>query len=200
MAHLITEPSFESNPDPDRREEVSEPFITVAVDLVPVRPGGANGGHKIFTLELLRRLQQRPDLHFVFLTASDSHPEIRSLASADDLLICVHDIEGSPFATDQWCPSPEYHLPAANEELCRQIGADVLYAPFGDSRFAVSGLPYVTMVADLLHADKGLWRIGGANDQITTAQILQVGRDLNRLQQPQRCAACPNGRADLRMG
>lgn len=153
MAHLITEPSFASDPDRTLPPKGPGDLCTIAVDLVPVRPGGANGGHKIFTLELLRRLQSRDDLHFVFLTASDSHREIRRLAMPDDMLICVLDVGGQPYSPNPACPTPEYHLPDAPEDLCFRIGVDLVYAPFGDSRFSSTGLPYVTMVADLLHRD-----------------------------------------------
>jgi glycosyltransferase involved in cell wall biosynthesis len=52
----------------------------VAVDLTPVLPGGANGGAKVFVLELLRYLADiAPATQFILLTHAVTHDELASL-------------------------------------------------------------------------------------------------------------------------
>lgn len=52
----------------------------IIVDLTAVLPGGGNGGAKIMTLELVRRLQAlAPDCEFILLTADSTHDELAGL-------------------------------------------------------------------------------------------------------------------------
>lgn len=59
---------------------VNRQLNTVAVDLTPILPGGANGGAKIFVIELLSQLAaMMPQTNFVLLTQSSSHEELSIL-------------------------------------------------------------------------------------------------------------------------
>ncbi len=53
---------------------------TIAVDLTPMLPGAANGGAKLFIIELLKALpQMMPETQFVLLTRESSHEELEIL-------------------------------------------------------------------------------------------------------------------------
>ena len=59
---------------------------TICVDLLPLLPGGDNGGAKIFVLELLQAMAKAaPEINFILLTNSLSHDE---LAKIDSKNIC----------------------------------------------------------------------------------------------------------------
>lgn len=64
----------------DRVTQTQHAPGTIAVDLTPVLPGGANGGAKLFVLELIRQLAVlAPQTRFVLLTQEASHAELASL-------------------------------------------------------------------------------------------------------------------------
>lgn len=134
----------------------STPPLGVAVDLVPLRPGGENGGIKPFLFELLGWLgrQEARALRFIFLTNSLTHADVRDeLARLEDTLICVrHEPGGILPAGYEEFPRERVNLTPPSDLVVR-LGGTVLYCPFGPVDFACPGLPTVATVVDVLHRD-----------------------------------------------
>jgi glycosyltransferase involved in cell wall biosynthesis len=128
--------------------------IVAAVDLLPLRPGGENGGIKPAIFALLRSLRREAAdrLFFIFLTNSSSHSQVRELAGPNDILVCVLEEPQHPFE-ERRDNSNEYKLAPAPADLIRSLEADLLYCPFGATTFHVAGLPTIALVADFLHRD-----------------------------------------------
>jgi len=123
--------------------------LTIAVDLLPLRPGGENGGIKPAIFALLRAVRAEGDLICVFLTNSTTHEEVRALAAPDDLLVCLG--EELERARDK-LPN-EFKLIPVPPGFIKRIAVDLLYCPFGATTFHASGVPTIALVADLLHRD-----------------------------------------------
>ena len=129
--------------------------IRVAVDLSNLRPGGENGGVKPFLFETLLWLgrQGRAPLQFLYLTCSRTHEEVRDgLARLDDELICVRDNGGPPPRIDGSAPHERLCVPPP-ADLLWQLGARVIYCPFGKAEFASPGVCTICTVVDVLHRD-----------------------------------------------
>jgi glycosyltransferase involved in cell wall biosynthesis len=129
--------------------------LIVAVDLLPLRPGGENGGIKPAIFTLLRSVGEKGGdaLAFVFLTNSASHAQVRQCARRQDVLVCVLEESEHPVDLAPGIPASEFKVVPPPPDLLAQIEADLLYCPFGDTRFHVSGLPTIALIADLLHKD-----------------------------------------------
>lgn len=128
--------------------------VVVAVDLLPLRPGGENGGIKpaIFTLLRAVREEAQDKLVFVFLTNSASHLQVRDLAGPNDILICALEEPEHPF--DKFKPrAGDFRLVPPPTNFVQEIGVDLLYCPFGATTFHVPGIPTIALIADLLHKD-----------------------------------------------
>ena len=70
-------------------ERSAEP-ATVVVDLTPVRPGGENGGAKVFALRLIPLLSRlTPNWEFVLLTTRLSDTELAALDASNVRRYCV---------------------------------------------------------------------------------------------------------------
>ena len=138
----------------ERARGASRPIV-VAVDLLPLIPGGENGGIKPAIFSLLRELAHQADgcLIFVFLTKSASHGEVRQIAGPNDILICA--LEDPLHAADaiEKAERAEFKLIPPPPELLRTIDVDLLYCPFGMTSFYIPGIPTVALIADLLHRD-----------------------------------------------
>ena len=130
------------------------PRLVVAIDLLPLRPGGENGGLKPAIFSLLRAVRrQAPDaIAFLFLTNSASHAQVRELAGPNDLLVCVLEDPLYPVANQSDEPN-EYKVLPAPPNLLQLLEADLLYCPFGATTFHVPGLPTIALIADFLHRD-----------------------------------------------
>lgn len=103
------------------------PLRHVWVDLMPMLPGGANGGAKPFILQLLRSLaQQQPQVQFSCSTSA------ALLASLQTEL-----------------PHPNLSLHAAGRWSRRPAGAQLLFCPFGPPTRPSRGLPVVSTFYDL---------------------------------------------------
>ena len=129
--------------------------IRVAVDLSNLRPGGENGGVKPFLFETLLWLgrQRRASLQFLYLTCSSTHDEVRDgLARVGDEVICVRDNGGPPPQDDGCAPRGRLCVPPP-ADLLWQLGARVLYCPFGQAEFASPGICTICTVVDVLHRD-----------------------------------------------
>jgi glycosyltransferase involved in cell wall biosynthesis len=102
--------------------------VTIAVDLVLMQPGGANGGVKPLVFSFLREIGRTEGRHFrfVFFAAPELGAELLPLMRANDALVSA----------------VEQHPPF-----------DVLYAPFGRSALMRRERPTVSLIVDLLHRD-----------------------------------------------
>ncbi len=93
----------------------------IAVDLTPLLPGGANGGAKQITLNLIERMSRlAPETHFVLLTSSDGHDELAAFDSANVSRVCVLD------RAPRHAPSPNSpaaSTPAATTSLASRKAA-----------------------------------------------------------------------------
>src|SRR2546423_9900836 len=103
--------------------------LAVAVDLLPLRPGGENGGLKPAIFSLLRELarQAGESLFFIFLTNSTSHTQVRDIAHPNDILICVLEDPLHPCAEVGLHGKAEFKLVPPSFDLPRAIEIDLLY-------------------------------------------------------------------------
>lgn len=137
--------------------------IVVAVDLTPLQPGGANGGHKPATVALLEALKQLPDykIRFVYLTSSTTHHEVKAIAGIGDLLFCVN--QNGSFAIPP--PAGETTSSPPKQGFLWDMGVQVLYCPFGAATYQEPGVPTVITIVDLLFKD---WPHSLSPDEINT--------------------------------
>lgn len=147
---------------------------TIVVDLTPLSPGGDNGGAKIFSVELVRRLAaSRPSVQFVLLTQRASHEE---LAALDAVNVRRHlaVVDGDPGSGARRPRLARVRALAGKlprrvrsglgrlrlrasswverrrrRGLLRELEADLLFCPFTSPRFAEPGVPTVCVVHDL---------------------------------------------------
>ena len=131
------------------------PPLRVAVDLSSLRPGGENGGIKPFLFETLLWLGRQPrvPLQFFYLTCARTHAEVRdTLARVHDEVICVRDGGGPLPRGDERAPRERRCIPPP-PDLLWQLGARVLYCPFGPVEFALPGVGTISTIVDVLHRD-----------------------------------------------
>ncbi len=106
------------------------PLRHLWVDLMPMLPGGANGGAKPFILQLLTALAQaRPDVQI-------------SCSTGAAMLTPLHDT----LARANLSLHPLPHWPRWR---CRPAGAQLLFCPFGPPSLGSAGLPVVSTFYDL---------------------------------------------------
>lgn len=145
---------------------------TIVVDLTPVLPGGANGGAKLFALELIARLaSMRPQTQYVLLTQAASHAELAALDSSNVRRMQVVGPAVSSgrarffgLASQAIALMPEwakrraaragYWLHAklkrgGSAGVVRRLRADLLFCPFTAPTFHEPGVPTVCTVYDL---------------------------------------------------
>lgn len=145
----------------------------IAVDLTPILPGGENGGAKIFTLDLIRRLADiDPATQFILLTQSASHDE---LASMDGInvrrLMVLGPVEESAVRSSckRLASRVLPHVPArlrgfiarlgnklltltkrhGHRSLLVDLGVELLFCPFTAPTFLEQGIPTVSTIYDL---------------------------------------------------
>ena len=131
------------------------PPLRVAVDLSHLRPDGENGGIKPFLFETLLWLGRQPRvaLQLLYLTCSHTHAEVcDTLARVEDEVICVRDDGGPLPHGDERAPCERRCVPPPTD-LLWQLGARVLYCPFGPVDFALPGIGTISTVVDVLHRD-----------------------------------------------
>ena len=103
------------------------PLHTVWVDLMPLLPGGSNGGAKPFVLKLLQGLaNQQPQTEFIATCRSNSLSNLQPLASKN-LRLTIKK---------RWSSD-------------RPHGAQLLFCPFGAANLSPEGLPIVSVFYDL---------------------------------------------------
>ena len=135
--------------------------MRVAVDMSNLRPGGENGGVKPFLFETLLWLgrQEQVPLRFLYLTCARTHAEVRDeLARLDDEVVCVRDDGGPLPRGDERAPRERRCIPPP-PDLLWQLGARVLYCPFGPVDFALPGIGTISTIVDVLHRDFP-WSLG----------------------------------------
>ncbi len=161
--------------EPHGPEHVTSIRTTIAVDLTPVRPGGENGGSKVFVLELLHHLARvAPQADFVLLTHASSHEELAVLDHRNMWRILI---TGKP-SSRQIRPAlagvfsrvltivPQQYVPGTRRlvskvkkpllafrstALLRQLHADLLFCPFTEPTYHSKGIPTVCTIYDLQH-------------------------------------------------
>ncbi len=145
---------------------------TIAVDLTPLLPGGANGGAKRFVLALLQEMKREsPGSRFILLTQAASHADLAFLDGPNVerrmvLGASTASGRGGLFATASrllaFTPAPVRRAAARlgyrlNESLKRR-GAlpalraarpDLLFCPFTAPALRLPGVPTVCTVHDL---------------------------------------------------
>jgi glycosyltransferase involved in cell wall biosynthesis len=143
---------------------------TIAVDLIPVLPGADNGGAKIFTIELVRKLAAfKPDTKFILLTQAASHDELAFLDSANVSRLLVWGATETP-STSRWLSAAGKMMAIAlpvslaarmlnrlrrtltrrtGASPIRKVGADLLFCPFTAPHFFDLDIPTVCVVYDL---------------------------------------------------
>lgn len=146
---------------------------TIVVDLTPLSPGGDNGGAKIFSVELVRRLAaSRPSVQFVLLTRQASHDELATLDAPNvrrHLAITGMAGQRPRQPRTAWAHVLARKLPPrarsglgrlrlrargwldrrGHASLLRQLKADMLFCPFTSPTFSDSRVPTVCVVHDL---------------------------------------------------
>lgn len=106
------------------------PLRQVWVDLLPMLPGGANGGSRPFILHLLSTLaRQQPRVHFSCSTSEALLGPLQAELAAPNL--SLHSVS-------RW-----------RRWRCRPAGAQLLFAPFGAPSLPSRGLPVVSTFYDL---------------------------------------------------
>ncbi len=159
----------------DREARLRAPAV-IAVDMIPLLPGGDNGGAKLLALELVRGLSAiAPDWQFVLLTSARGHEELAALDSENVRRLCVFGQQEPAADTASTgaetrvralismlahcLPSPiKLKLASIYERvvsslkpdsLLTRIGADLLFCPFVLPFFHDRKVPTVSIVHDL---------------------------------------------------
>lgn len=141
------------NADREAQQAAVRP-IRVGVDLLRMVPGGANGGVKPLLFSLLTEIGRARSTDFNFAVFADSalRPELTPSLRPGDFLI---EPDGDQFTisrrdTADWRNTGRL---SSTDDIPARTSLDVLYAPFGDSRFMRADLPSVSLIVDLLHRE-----------------------------------------------
>jgi glycosyltransferase involved in cell wall biosynthesis len=139
--------SFAQPPDPS---VAPSRRCCVAVDLTPLRPDGANGGHRIAIFSFLEEIHALfpGKFRFLYLTSTKSHHELKEFEKDKDESLCVLDL-GSP----ETGPKPMVLSSRRALHFYRRAGVDVFYCPFGDMHRVPPEYPVISWIADVLHRD-----------------------------------------------
>jgi len=129
--------------------------LAIAVDMTPLRPGGANGGIKpaIFSMLGSAIKQTQNASFFIYLTNSATHAEVRRFSRPQDILICVLEEPEFPIKLPDSGLRAEFKLTSPPKDFVQDLGVDVLYCPFGACTYHAPGVATVALIADLLHRD-----------------------------------------------
>ncbi|HTO03261.1 MAG TPA: glycosyltransferase [Opitutus sp.] len=128
--------------------------LRIGVDLLRMSPGGANGGIKPLVYSFLTDIgrQRGASFNFAIIAESALREELTSLLRPGDFLLepMGEQLSISRRETSAWRSSGQI---AASDNVCARAQIDVLYAPFGESKFARPGIPSISLIVDLLHRD-----------------------------------------------
>jgi GT2 family glycosyltransferase/glycosyltransferase involved in cell wall biosynthesis len=128
--------------------------IRIGVDLLRMAPGGANGGVKPLVYSFLAEIGRQRGAAFNFAVFAD--PNLREelaplLRPGDFLLEPTGDhLSISRRDASEWRSVGRI---STSTDVAAHAQLDVLYAPFGVSRFMQPAVPSVSLIVDLLHRD-----------------------------------------------
>lgn len=127
--------------------------MLVAVDLLPLRPGGENGGVKPFILNLLKSAadQAGDSVRWAYLTNSATHEEIDRLVGDDGIIVCMLEDPSRRCSNLKFDGQRSFLFLNDGASFLQHIGVDVAYCPFGACTLVPKGMPAVVMIVDLLH-------------------------------------------------
>jgi len=134
----------------------SHPPTRVAVDLFRLESGGQNGGIKPFVFDFLKWMANERASKFVFLylTRTSLVREVEAFRRDQDWQVCVGESEGCPPPSTDGRPGLVWAPDAMAGDWLGRWPADLLYAPLGLSPFRRPGLPWICLIADVLHRDR----------------------------------------------
>lgn len=128
--------------------------IRIGVDLLRMSPGGVNGGIKPFVYACLAEIgrQRGPRFNFAVIAPSALRTELAELLRVGDYVLEPGDEQVTVLRRDAagWRAAGTF---PAGDDLTRRAEIDVLYAPFGTSRFLRPTLPSVSLIVDVLHQE-----------------------------------------------
>ncbi|MBE9007108.1 glycosyltransferase family 4 protein [Fortiea sp. LEGE XX443] len=136
--------------------------IRIAIDLTPLLPDGKNGGAKILTLTLLKKIQQIvPNYQFLLLTAPWNHLELAEYETENTQRILLTELiadSESKFSIQQvkhLFKRIKFKLARLTylKNFLKTHQIDLLFCPFSAPRFAENGIPVVAIVYDTQHLD-----------------------------------------------
>jgi len=120
---------------PKERPSLMATKRRIAIDLLPLIPGGANGGAKVMILELIKNMSKiAQDYSFVLLTSNRAHEELAILDTENVERFCVLD---------------QNMMPTTYKDILEEVGANLLFCPFIYSRFANDSVPTVSIIHDI---------------------------------------------------
>lgn len=144
----------------------------VVVDLTPLLPGAHNGGAKVMTLDLIRRMAaQAPDLDFELLTLERTYAELGALERENVHRRLIEPAIPSENNALRYVKAILRRLPERVEvkaaaallkigsllrrasEAGRGSRTDLLFCPFTAPYYAAPGIPTVCVVYDLQYAE-----------------------------------------------
>lgn len=146
---------------------MSKHLKTIAIDLMPLLPGGDNGGAKIFVLELLSKLVTiAPETTFILLMQNQAYPELQHLGMGNVRCIPLSTPSESLRRSGGYLsslPLPKflrtfgyYVYRRLRKHLGKQalvtIEADLLFCPFTTAAYDFNpSIPMVSVIYDLQH-------------------------------------------------
>lgn len=132
----------------------------VGIDLAPILSGGENGGAKIMTLELIKRMSAlAPNVELILLTVKQNHQELIALNSSNVTCICTDENEHEKIVLYNKVSSKkgifdklknlwrQYWV--KNTVKIKPLVIDVLYCPFTVSQYNSPEIPTVATIYDL---------------------------------------------------
>ncbi|HTS03052.1 MAG TPA: glycosyltransferase family 1 protein [Thermoanaerobaculia bacterium] len=129
----------------------------VFVDLAPLSPDGGNGGARLFVLDLLGALLERPGAHEIHLLAKpQAAAAVAPLVAKGAVLHALGpglDVEEPRkiLRTRRRLHGffqPLLDLAAPDRTSLKRLGADVLLSPLGTAAFHENGLPHAVVAYD----------------------------------------------------
>ena len=131
--------------------------LRVFVDLAPLSPDGGNGGARVFVLNLLDALLERPDAHELnLLVKAEGEAVVAPLLAKGAVLRRLGpglDVEEPRrlLRTRRRLHGffqPLLELAAPDRSSLKRLGADVLLSPLGTAEFYEPELPHVVVAYD----------------------------------------------------
>lgn len=151
---------------------MEEPKKTIAIDLIPMLPGGENGGLKLMIIELIKHMSvPAPNKQFVLLTSVKCHDELAYLDGENVRRMCVDQPAGEGITPKislfkkiiskikmllpVWFKQRLlWQLQKAKTRFVKnsfldELGVDLLFCPFAVSQYYDPAIPMVSVICDL---------------------------------------------------